>query len=224
MGNDNSQITFPIEGSNHQNKIKINSKKIKHKETSNNNIIINSKQKNNKVQKNQKKNYIVPRISTTPDRNINIPGMDKNSNNTKRYLSYEKTLKASQNNENKINYKKKELNNNKNVKEKNTFIKNMSILYISNFLNNIYSSEIDNKLNETNELHLGNQNFIFHNKINSNYNSNHKINIGQMFDSIFRYNYFNTNIIKPIRIKSISKNKNNSNNISKHIRESINKN
>ena len=224
MGNDNSQITFPIEGSNHQNKIKINSKKIKHKETSNNNIIINSKQKNNKVQKNQKKNYIVPRISTTPDRNINIPGMDKNSNNTKRYVSYEKTLKATQNNENKINYKKKELNNNKNIKEKNTFIKNMSILYISNFLNNIYSSEIDNKLNETNELHLGTQNLIFHNKINSNYNSNHKINIGQMFDSIFRYNYFNTNIIKPIRIKSISKNKNNSNNISKHIRESINKN
>ena len=186
MGNDNSQITFPIEGSNHQSKIKINSKKIKHKETSNNNIIINSKQKNNKVQKNQKKNYIVPRISTTPDRNINIPGMDKNSNNTKRYVSYEKTLKAQQNNDNKVNHKKIELNNKKSIKCKNKFIKNMSILYISNFLNNIYSSEIDNKLNKTNELHLGNQSLIFNNKINSNNNRNHNKNISQMFDSIFK--------------------------------------
>ena len=108
MGNDNSQITFPIEGNNHQSKIKINSKRIKHKEPSNNTNKINCKQKNNKIQKIQKKNYIVPRISTTPDRNINIPGMDKNSKNTKRYVSYEKTLKTTQNNENKINYKKKE--------------------------------------------------------------------------------------------------------------------
>ena len=220
MGNDNSQITFPIEGNNHQSKIKINSKRIKHKEPSNNTNKINCKQKNNKIQKIQKKNYIVPRISTTPDRNINIPGMDKNSNNTKRYVSYEKTLKAQQNNDNKINHKKIDLNINKNIKTKNKFIKNMSILYISNFLNNIYSSEIDNKLNKTNELHLGNQSLIFNNKINSNNNRNHNKNISQMFDSIFKYNYFFKNIIKPIRIKSISKNNNNN---LKPLGESINK-
>ena len=108
MGNDNSQITFPIEGNNHQNKIQFNSKKLKHKkESSNNNQIqINHKSKNYKNQKTTK-NYIVPRISATPDRNIIIPGMNKNPSNTKRYVSYEKPLKAMQNTENKNMIKKK---------------------------------------------------------------------------------------------------------------------
>ena len=104
MGNENSQITFPIEGNNNLDKIRIKYKKIKSKEISKNNDKIISKQKNHTKQKTLK-NYIVPRISTTPDRNINIPGMDKNSNNTKRYVSYEKTLKAQQNNDNKVKHK-----------------------------------------------------------------------------------------------------------------------
>ena len=32
MGNENSEITFPIESNNHYNKIKINSKKIKNRD------------------------------------------------------------------------------------------------------------------------------------------------------------------------------------------------
>ena len=226
MGNDNSQITFPIEGNNHQNNIKINSKRIKHKEPSNNNNQINLQQKtNHKNQKILKKNYIVPRISTTPDRNINIPGMNKNSINNKRYVSYEKNLKASQNNENKNNFKKNELNidNKKIVKTKNKLLNNISILYITNLLNNIYSCEIDNKINE---LHLGTKTLIFNNT-----NQNHKKDINFMFDSIFRYNYFHKNVIKPIKIKSNSKNKNQNNNniknnnniIPKHFQETIKK-
>ena len=223
MGNDNSQITFPIEGNSHQNNIKINAKRIKHKEPSNNNNQINHQQKtNHKNQKILKKNYIVPRISTTPDRNINIPGMNKNSINNKRYVSYEKNLKASQNNENKNNFKKIELNSDKKiVKTKNKFLNNISILYITNLLNNIYSCEIDNKINE---LHLGTKNLIFNNN-----NDNHKKDINFMFDSIFRYNYFQKNIIKPIKIKNNSKNKNqnniknNNNIISKHFQETIKK-
>ena len=107
MGNENSQITFPIEGNNNLDKIRIKYKKTKSKEISKNNDKIISKQKNHIKQKTLK-NYIVPRISTTPDRNINIPGLNKNSNNNKRYVSYEKQLKVmSGGNENKNNNKKK---------------------------------------------------------------------------------------------------------------------
>ena len=229
MGNDNSQITFPIEGNNHQNKIKINSKKLKYKESSNNNINnnqINPKQKSSKNQKVQKKNYIVPRISTTPDRNINIPGMTKNYDNNKRYVSYDKPLKASQNNENKNNYKKRELNDDKKIiKSKKKLKSTISIFYITNLLNSIYSGEIDKKFNKINELHLGSKNSISNNNKN-NYN---KKDISFVFDSIFRYNYFFKNTIKQIKIKSISKNKNqnniykndNDNNIRKQISQPI---
>ena len=201
MGNDNSQITFPIEGNNQQNKIKINSKKIKQKDISNN-IQVNPKLKGHKNQKILKKNYIVPRISTTPDRNINIPGINKNSNNNKRYISYEKPLKQTQNNENKSNVKKKDLkNNNYKIATKNKlFGNNKSIFHITNLLNTIYSFEIENKLNKKNELHLGIKNK------NNNYNYIKDINV--MFDSIFKYNYFHKNVIKPIKIISNSKNKN----------------
>jgi hypothetical protein len=154
--------------------------------------------------------------------------MNKNSNNYKRYVSYEKPLKASQNNENyKNNFKKKESNsgNKKIVKTKNKFLNNISILYITNLLNNIYSCEIDNKINKINELHLGTKNLIFDNN-----NDNHKKDINFMFDSIFRYNYFhkNKNIIKPIKIKSNSKNKNKNNikinnNTPNHFHEEIRK-
>ena len=197
MGNDNSQITFPIEGNNHQNKIQFNSKKLKHKkESSNNNQIqINHKSKNYKNQKTTK-NYIVPRISTTPDRNIIIPGMNKNPSNTKRYVSYEKPLKAMQNTENKNMIKKKEINNEKN---RNKIWNSKSIINITNLLNSIYSCEIDKKFDKVNELHLG-----INNQIDKNINF--------MFDAIFRYNYFFKHQIKPIKIKSNSKNKNDKNN------------
>ena len=197
MGNDNSQITFPIEGNNHQNKIQFNSKKLKHKkESSNNNQIqINHKSKNYKNQKTTK-NYIVPRISTTPDRNIIIPGMNKNPSNTKRYVSYEKPLKAMQNTENKNSNKKKEIINNKN---RNKIWNSKSIINITNLLNSIYSCEIDKKFDKVNELHLG-----INNQIDKNINF--------MFDAIFRYNYFFKHQIKPIKIKSNSKNKNDKNN------------
>ena len=197
MGNDNSQITFPIEGNNHQNKIQFNSKKLKHKkESSNNNQIqINHKSKNYKNQKTTK-NYIVPRISTTPDRNIIIPGMNKNPSNTKRYVSYEKPLKAMQNTENKNMIKKKEINN---EKKRNKIWNSKSIINITNLLNSIYSCEIDKKFDKVNELHLG-----INNQIDKNINF--------MFDAIFRYNYFFKHQIKPIKIKSNSKNKNDKNN------------
>ena len=145
MGNENSQITFPIEGNNNLDKIRIKYKKIKSKEISKNNDKIISKQKNHIKQKTLK-NYIVPRISTTPDRNINIPGLNKNSNNNnKRYVSYEKQLKVmSGGNENKNNNKKKEISYKK-INNKNKFWKNTSILNISNLLNSIYSYEIDNR-------------------------------------------------------------------------------
>ena len=69
MGNENSEITFPIESNNHYNKIKINSKKIKNRD-----ILNKPNDPKNKNQKNPKilKGYIIPRISATPDRNINL--------------------------------------------------------------------------------------------------------------------------------------------------------
>ena len=195
MGNDNSQITFPIEANNHQNRIQINSKKIKNKESSNNNNIqINQMHKNHKAQKTIK-NYIVPRISTTPDRNINIPGINKNPTNTKRYVSYDKPLKAMQNTENKNNFKKKEISN---KKINNKIWNSKSIINITNLLNSIYTFEIDKIFMKTNELHLG---------IN-NYKDK---NINFMFDSIFKYNNFFKTPIRP-KIKCNSKNKNDKSN------------
>ena len=195
MGNDNSQITFPIEANN--NKIQFNSKKIKQKSSSNNNNIqINPKLKNHKGQKTTK-NYIVPRISTTPDRNINIPGMNKNQTNIKRYISYDKQLKGTQNTENKNTFKKKEIKNKK-IKS-NKIWNNKSIINITNLLNSIYTYEIDKRINKTNELHLG-------------LNNHNEKNINFMFDAIFKFSYCFTNTIKPIKIRSNSKNKNNKNN------------
>ena len=195
MGNDNSQITFPIEANN--NKIQFNSKKLKQKSSSNNNNIqINPKLKNHKGQKTTK-NYIVPRISTTPDRNINIPGMNKNQTNIKRYISYDKQLKGTQNTENKNTFKKKEIKNKK-IKS-NKIWNNKSIINITNLLNSIYTYEIDKRINKTNELHLG-------------LNNHNEKNINFMFDAIFKFSYFFKNTIKPIKIRSNSKNKNNKNN------------
>ena len=214
MGNDNSQITFPIEANNHQNIVQINSKKIKHKEPQNNNKL-DKKIKNHKNTKTTK-NYIVPRISATPDRNINIPGMNKNSNNSKRYVSYEKNMKEMKSNE--TNLKKKEIFSKK-VKIKNSIANNKFILNITNLLNNIYSSEIDRRFYKTNDLHLGIKSLHLN---NSSYNNKNK-GINSMFDSIFRYNYFFKNSIKPIKIKSISKGRNKSNSNSPKNSENLKK-
>ena len=210
MGNENSQITFPIEGNNNLDKIRIKYKKIKSKEISKNNDKIISKQKNHIKQKTLK-NYIVPRISTTPDRNINIPGLNKNSNNNKRYVSYEKQLKVmSGGNENKNNNKKKEISYKKINNKNNKFWKNTSMLNISNLLNSIYSYEIDNRFCKTNELYLSEKRNYF-NATNKNFG----ISIFNMFDSLFKYNYFIKNR-KQIIIKSNSNNKNKTNNSNKN--------
>ena len=53
MGNENSQITFPIQNNNHNNKMKIYNKKIKTKDISNKPIYAKNKnQKNAKILKN----------------------------------------------------------------------------------------------------------------------------------------------------------------------------
>ena len=84
MGNENSQITFPIQNNNHNNKMKKNNKKLKTKDIPNKSIDTKNKNlKNPKILK----NYLIPSISTTSDRDLNIPDINKDIINNKRYGS-----------------------------------------------------------------------------------------------------------------------------------------
>ena len=184
MGNKNSQITFPIEKNNHYNNIKLNGKKVKNKDLYNRQI--DSKNKNPKILK----GYVISRISATPDRNLNIPGMNKDNISNKRYGSYEKPLKRNSTNiKNKDNNDTKLLNDN-----------NKTIINITNLLNNIYSYEIDKELNDINLLNSGTKNINFNNNVKAK-----KVgNINIMFDATFKYNYYFNYSHK------MNKNKNNS--------------
>ena len=124
MGNKNSQITFPIEGNNNLDKIRIKYKKIKSKEISKNNDKIISKQKNHIKQKTLK-NY---------EEDINKTGDEKYieliENNKK--LKEELNIK-----ENMINNIKKELNTKNEILEEinrmkgemESYLQTMDILY-----------------------------------------------------------------------------------------------
>ena len=200
MGNENSQITFPIEPNSNYNKIKINNKKIKYKIISNRPIENKLKnQKNTKVIK----GFIVPRISITPDRNVNIKGINKEDLNNKRYGSYEKPLKSNNNdNKNKNNINKKTILNRNRYNEE-------SIIYITNLLNSIYSYEIDKEINDINLINSGTKNINFNSGIKGkSYSKKQGINL--MFDAIFNYNYYFNNSNKINKKKSINKNRYNS--------------
>lgn len=211
MGNENSEITFPIESNNHYNKIKINTKKIKNKD-----ILNKPNEPKNKNQKNPKilKGYIIPRISATPDRNINIPGMNKdNIDNNKRYGSYEKTLKTITT-ETKIkdnNFKKFSKNINKN--------NDKTVLDITNLVNSIYTYVIDKEMSEVNLINSGTKNLNFNSGIkNKNFFKNEGINI--MFDATFKYNYFYNNSNKVNKKKNNNKYRYNSPRIHDSISQS----
>ena len=182
MGSENSQISFPIESKNNFNKIKINNTK-NYKDISNKAMEIKHKQ----IKKNKNlKGSIISRISATPDRNLNIPGINKEAiNNNKRYGSYEKSIKAKSNNIKNKNYGSKNSVN----------YNNKAIFYITNLINTIYSVEIENELKDTNIFNSGTKNINFGSRVNNkNVSKNDGINI--MFDAIFKYNFFNNNINK----------------------------
>ena len=199
MGNENSQITFPIKSNTYNNKMKINNKKIKNKDILNKPI-----DQKIKIPKNPKilKGYVIPRISATPDRNINIPGINKESINNKRYISYEKDLKT---NSNTNQYKNKENEFKNSINNRN--INNKSIIYITNLLNSIYSYGIDKELSHINLLNTGTKNLNFNNSSNKKYVKKDRINV--MFDVAFKYNYFYNNSNR-IRKRNNSKNRYNS--------------
>ena len=167
MGNENSQITFPIESNNHHNKVKINSKKIKYKE-----IPSKPYESKDKKRKNQKitKDYEIQRISTTPDRILYIPEINKEAvKDCKRYGSCEKDSRINIKEEvNKENINKKSI--------KNKYIN--SIFHITNLLNSIYSYGIDKEISELNSL----------NRAKKEYSKNEGIN--GIFDATFKYNFF----------------------------------
>lgn len=194
MGNENHQITFPIQNNNNDNKVRISNKKIKAKD----NVIkqTESKNKNPKILK----GYVIPRISATPDRNISITGINKDKISNKRYGSYEKNLKTNSNNiKNKDNNIKK-LINDRNISD------NKGILYITNLLNTIYSNEIYKELSHIN---IGTKNLNFNNTIkNKKFLKKDEINF--MFDATFKYNYFYKNYNKINRKRNNSKNRYNS--------------
>ena len=200
MGNENQQITFPIQNNNQCNKMKISNKKIKAKGE-----ILKQTEQKIKIQKNPKmiKGYVIPRISATPDRNINIPGINKDNINNKRYGSYEKNLKSNSNN----NIKNKD-NNIKTLLNYRDIGNNKTILYISNLLNSIYSYGINNELSHIN---IGTKNINFNNTI-KNKKKLKKDEINIMFDATFKYNYFynNYNFNKISRKRNNSKNRYNS--------------
>ena len=200
MGNENQQITFPIQNNNQCNKMKISNKKIKAKGE-----ILKQTEQKIKTQKNPKmiKGYVIPRISATPDRNINIPGINKDNINNKRYGSYEKNLKSNTNN----NIKNKD-NNIKNLLNYRDIGNNKTILYISNLLNSIYSYGINNELSHIN---IGTKNINFNNTLKNKKNLK-KDEINIMFDATFKYNYFynNYNFNKISRKRNNSKNRYNS--------------
>ena len=187
MGNENSQITFPIESSNHYKKMKLNNKKIKYKD-----IPFKPYENKDKKRKILKivKDYEIQRISTTPDRNIYIPGINKETlKDCKRYGSCER--------DSRINID--EGINRENIKKK--CIKKRcvnSIFHITNLLNSIYSYGIDKEINDLN----------FINRSKKQYSKNEGIN--GIFDSTFRYNFFFNNMNKTNRKKNINKIRNKS--------------
>ena len=187
MGNENSQITFPIESSNYYNKVKTNNKKIKYKE-----IPFKPYENKDKKRKNQKivKNYEIQRISTTPDRNVYIPGINKETlKDYKRYGSCER--------DSRINIY--EGINKENIKKK--CIKNKSInsiFHITNLLNSIYSYGIDKEIGELNSI----------NRTKKQYSKNEGIN--GIFDATFKYNFFMNNMNKTKRKTNINKIRNKS--------------
>ena len=187
MGNENSQITFPIESNNHHNKVKINSKKIKYKE-----IPSKPYESKDKKRKNQKitKDYEIQRISTTPDRILYIPEINKEAvKDCKRYGSCEKDSRINIKEEvNKENINKKSI--------KNKYIN--SIFHITNLLNSIYSYGIDKEISELNSL----------NRAKKEYSKNEGIN--GIFDATFKYNFFFNNMNRTKRKKIANKIRNNS--------------
>ena len=187
MGNENHQLSFPIQ--NNINKIQIRNKKIKSKD-------INIKQIKSKI-RNPKilKRYVIPRISTTPERDISISGIFKDKNNNKRYGSYEKNSK------NKFTFKN---DNKKKINRRNIF-NNRPILYITNLLNSLYSNEINKELSHIN---IGTKNLNFNNTI-KNKKLLKKGEINFMFDAAFKYNYFYNNYNKINRKRNNSKNRGN---------------
>ena len=187
MGNENSQITFPIESNNHYNKMKSNNKKIKYKETP-----LKPYEKKDKKRKIQKtiKDYEIQRISTTPDRNVYIPGINKEAlKDSKRYGSCERDSRININEEiNKENIKKKCFKN-------KCF---NSIFHITNLLNSIYSYGIDKEISDLNSI----------NRAKKQYSKNEGIN--GIFDATFKYNFFFNNMNKTNRKKNINKIRNKS--------------
>ena len=209
MGNENSQITFPIEGKNKCNKIKITN--IKSKDISNK--VIDRKNKQPKKGKIPKGNNIISRISVTPDKNINIPGINKEIINNKRYGSYEKPIKIKTNN-----------NKNKNTCPKSSFnvrdiYNNKTIFCITNLINSIYSFEIEKELSDINLYNSGTKNINFGSRI-KNKNISKKEGINIMFDAIFNYNYFNNNCNKGNKKINNNKYRYNSPKITKSISQS----
>ena len=212
MGNENSEITFPIENNSYYSKIKINSKKNKNRDILNKPIDL--KKKNQKIPKIQK-GYIIPRISATPDRNINIPGINKdNIINSKRYGSYEKSLITNTNDiKNKDNnYSRKNIR----ITNKNN---NKTILSITNLLNSIYSYGIDKEMSEINLINSGTKNLNFNSGV-KNKNCTKKEGINIMFDATFKYNYYYNNSNKVNKKKNNNKYRYNSPRIHDSISQS----
>ncbi len=211
MGNENSEITFPIENNNHYNKIKINSKKSKNRDIFNKPIDLKNKNpKNPKILK----GYIIPRISATPDRNIKISGMNKdNIDNSKRYGSYEKSLKT---NSNYIKNKDNDFRKIIRITNKNT---NKTILSITNLLNSLYTYGIDKEISEINLLNSGTKNLNFNSGV-KNKNDTKKEGINIMFDATFKYNYYYNNSNRVNRKKSNNKYRYNSPRIHDSISQS----
>ena len=178
MGNENSQITFPIESNNHYHKMKSNNKKIKYKDIPFKPY--ESKDKKRKIQKIMK-GYEIQRISATPDRNLYIPGINKEAlKDSKRYGSCERDSRINLNEEvNKDNINKKI------IKSKGV----NPIFHITNLLNSIYSYGIDKEINEFNSL----------NRAKKQYSKIEGVN--GIFDATFKYNYFLNNMNKTKRKK-----------------------
>ena len=187
MGNENSQITFPIESNNHYNKVKANNKKIKNKE-----ILFKHYENKDKKRKIQKivKDYEIQRISTTPDRNVYIPGINKETlKECKRYGSCERDSRIIINEGiNKGNIQKKR------IKSK-CF---NSIFHITNLLNSIYSYGIDKEIGEFNSLNITKKQCSKNEGING------------IFDATFKYNFFINNINKVKKKTNINKIRNKS--------------
>ena len=116
----------------------------------------------------QKTNY---KLSSTPDRNLNIVGIKKDRN-SKKYNSYDKDNKTIS-----TDYKSKKSISGKKNKRKN---KN-SIKHICSLLNSIYNNMIDIKINSKDFP----MNKKYHENIQKNQYDLKKKGIFPIFDSIF---------------------------------------